>query len=239
MIWFALLALLSEIIGTIGGFGSSVFFVPLAGLFFDFHSVLAITGILHVFSNISKLILFLKHINLKISLLLGIPSLIFVFIGARLSIWLIIEKVELILGVFLIVFSLILLIKNDFKLKQTKSSTIISGSLAGFLAGLFGTGGAIRGLALSSYNLEKNVYVATSAIIDLGVDITRSAVYLSSGFLNKEQYYLLPILFVVAIIGSYIGKFFLNYISQSNFRKISLILILSIGIFTIWKTISL
>lgn len=118
MIWFALLALLSEIIGTIGGFGSSVFFVPLAGLFFDFHSVLAITGILHVFSNISKLILFLKHINLKISLLLGIPSLIFVFIGARLSIWLIIEKVELILGVFLIVFSLILLIKNDFKLKQ-------------------------------------------------------------------------------------------------------------------------
>ena len=40
---FFLIALLSEIVGTIGGFGSSVFFVPLAGLFFDFHTVLALT----------------------------------------------------------------------------------------------------------------------------------------------------------------------------------------------------
>jgi hypothetical protein len=43
---FFLIALLSEIVGTIGGFGSSVFFVPLAGLFFDFHTVLALTSIL-------------------------------------------------------------------------------------------------------------------------------------------------------------------------------------------------
>ena len=44
---FFLLALLSEVVGTIGGFGSSVFFVPLAGFFFDFHTVLALTSILH------------------------------------------------------------------------------------------------------------------------------------------------------------------------------------------------
>jgi uncharacterized protein len=35
---FFLIALLAEVVGTIGGFGSSVFFVPLAGLFFDFHT---------------------------------------------------------------------------------------------------------------------------------------------------------------------------------------------------------
>jgi hypothetical protein len=34
-----------------------VFFVPLAGLFFDFHTVLALTSILHVFSNAAKLVL--------------------------------------------------------------------------------------------------------------------------------------------------------------------------------------
>ena len=50
-------AFLSEVIGTIAGFGSSVFFVPLAGLFFDFHTVLALTSILYVFSNAAKLVL--------------------------------------------------------------------------------------------------------------------------------------------------------------------------------------
>ena len=60
---FFLIALLSEIVGTIGGFGSSVFFVPLAGLFFDFHTVLALTSILHVFSNAAKLVLFGRHVR--------------------------------------------------------------------------------------------------------------------------------------------------------------------------------
>ena len=65
---FFLIALLSEIVGTIGGFGSSVFFVPLAGLFFDFHTVLALTSILHVFSNAAKLVLFGRHVRWRIAL---------------------------------------------------------------------------------------------------------------------------------------------------------------------------
>jgi uncharacterized membrane protein YfcA len=60
---FFLTALLSEIVGTVAGFGSSVFFVPLAGFFFDFHQVPALTSILHVFSNTAKLVLFGEQVN--------------------------------------------------------------------------------------------------------------------------------------------------------------------------------
>jgi len=60
---FFLIASLSEVVGTIAGFGSSVFFVPLAGLLLDFHGVLALTSILHVFSNAAKLVLFGRHIR--------------------------------------------------------------------------------------------------------------------------------------------------------------------------------
>ncbi len=61
---FFLVALLSEIVGTVAGFGSSVFFVPLASFFFEFHQVLALTSILHVFSNAAKLVFFGRHIRL-------------------------------------------------------------------------------------------------------------------------------------------------------------------------------
>ena len=78
---FLLLALLAEIIGTIGGFGSSVFFVPLGNFYFDFHSVLGLTALFHLSSNLSKLFLFKKGIDKKIILQLGIPAVIFVVIG--------------------------------------------------------------------------------------------------------------------------------------------------------------
>jgi uncharacterized protein len=82
---FFLLALVSEIIGTISGFGSSVFFVPLAGMLFDFHTTLVLTGILHIFSTSAQVIMFRKSINWKLMLKIGIPSVIMVIAGAYLN----------------------------------------------------------------------------------------------------------------------------------------------------------
>ena len=66
---FLLLALLAEIAGTVGGFGSSVFFVPVANVYFDFQSVLGITALFHLASNISKLGLFRGGIDRGLLLL--------------------------------------------------------------------------------------------------------------------------------------------------------------------------
>ena len=170
---FFLIALLSEIVGTIGGFGSSVFFVPLAGLFFDFHTVLALTSILHVFSNAAKLVLFGRHVRWRLLLLLGIPSVVCVILGALLSTKLQFKYTELILGLFLIGFSVLFYCKPLIKLRPDNLNAVSAGGIAGFLAGVIGTGGAIRGLALAAFDLKKGVFVATSAAIDSGVDFSR------------------------------------------------------------------
>ena len=75
LVLFFVLALLAEIIGTIGGFGSSVFFVPVASLFFDFHSVLGITAVFHLSSNASKIYLFKKGVDKQLLIRFGIPSI--------------------------------------------------------------------------------------------------------------------------------------------------------------------
>lgn len=54
---FIFLALLAEIFGIVGGFGSSLFIVPVAAFFLYFYSVLGITAIFHLSSNISKIFL--------------------------------------------------------------------------------------------------------------------------------------------------------------------------------------
>ena len=233
VILFLLLAFCSEIAGTVAGFGSSVFFVPLAGFFFDFHEVLALTSILHVFSNAAKLILFRIHVQWRLLFLLGIPSTIFVILGAYLSTRLESRYTELILGLFLIAFSTFFLLRPEVKLSPRPLNAITAGGAAGFLAGLIGTGGAIRGLALGAFDLEKNVFVATSAAIDSGVDFSRMIVYLRSGFLTAESFWLIPALLVVAFTGSYAGKLLLNKIRQESFRKIVLVLVLLIGLTTL------
>jgi len=234
---FLILALISEIIGTIGGFGSSVFFVPVAEFFFDFKTVLMLTAIFHDFSNTSKLILFRKHIDFKLLLLFGIPSTVFVIIGAYLSNVLHYQYNELILGIFLIAFSTLIFLKPTFQLPISKVSSITGGSAAGFLAGLIGTGGAIRGMSLAAFNLEKNIFIATSAAIDFFVDISRTVVYFQNGYYQPSHLLYLPFLLIVAYLGSWIGKKLLGKISQENFRKIVLTLLFIIGITMIVKAL--
>ena len=103
---FLLLALLAEILGTIGGFGSSVFFVPLGNFYFDFYSVLGLTAVFHVSSNLSKIVLFKKGLDRRLLLYIGVPSVLFVILGGFLSKYANDYWLEIILGIFLLVFSL-------------------------------------------------------------------------------------------------------------------------------------
>lgn len=234
---FFVLAFISEIVGTIGGFGSSVFFVPVAEFFFDFRTVLMLTAILHDFSNTSKLILFRKHINFRLLMLYGVPSTLFVILGAFLSKYLQSSYNEIILGVFLVLFGAFLLMNPLFKISSSRPASIVSGSAAGFIAGLIGTGGAIRGMSLAAFNLEKNVFIATSASIDFFVDISRTVVYAGNGYFQAKHLYYFPFLMLVAFFGTYFGKGMLKKISQENFRRIVLILLLAIGMTMIVKAI--
>ena len=57
---FFIFAFLSEIIGTMAGFGSSTIFLPLALLFFDFKTTLVLVALMHIFGNIGR-ISFFQH----------------------------------------------------------------------------------------------------------------------------------------------------------------------------------
>lgn len=232
---FLLLALVAEIIGTIGGFGSSVFFVPLGNLFFDFQSVLGLTAIFHLSSNISKIVLFKHGLDKRLLTYIGIPSVIFVIIGGILSKYLSTNLLEWILGSFLIIFSMVFLVRRDLVIKPSRNNAMAGGALSGFSAGLLGTGGAIRGLTMAAYNLEKSSFIATSAFIDFVIDFSRTFIYMGNGYIHQHDLIYVPFLFLIGMIGTYFGKRILVFIPQSKFKSISLSFILLIGIFTVGR----
>lgn len=234
---FLILAFFAEVIGTIGGFGSSVFFVPIANFYFDFQSVLGLTALFHFSSNLSKIALFRKGIDKRLLLYLGLPSLIMVIIGGYGSAYFNAWYLELLLGIFLIALSSLFIIKKDLVIKAGKKQAVIGGGLSGLMAGILGTGGAIRGLTMAAFNLNKNTFIATSAFIDFFIDFTRTFIYYDNGYIHKHNIKYVPYLFVIGFVGTYTGKYLLKFIPQNQFKRISLALIFLIGIITIAKII--
>lgn len=223
---FYLLALVAEIIGTISGFGSSILFVPIASLFFDFKMVLGITAIFHIFSNLSKIYLFKNGIDKRIALKMGVPAVIAVIIGAFFTNFIPQKELEMVMSSAVFIVALYLLFNLNRTLSDTNANLIKGGLASGLLAGLVGTGGAIRGLTLTAFGLEKNVFIATSALIDLGVDTSRAAVYTANGYVHKELLITLPFLLAIGFVGTWIGKALLKQVPQTWFKKIVLIVIL-------------
>jgi uncharacterized membrane protein YfcA len=234
---FILFALIAEIIGTVSGFGSSVLFIPLAALFFDFKVVLGITAVFHVFSNVFKIYLFRQGVDRYVLFRLGIPAVIFVIIGAILTAFIPVRMIEIGLSVMLLVLSFVMIFSQKFNIKKTQLNLVFGGALSGFLAGLLGTGGAIRGMTLIAFELEKSAFVATSALIDLGVDASRAGVYIWNGYFSKEYLTLIPALLFVAWVGSWIGKKILERTSNANFRIIVLVVIIGTSLSQLFKVI--
>ncbi|GGH15181.1 sulfite exporter TauE/SafE family protein [Pedobacter zeae] len=227
---FYLLALVAEVIGTLSGFGSSILFIPIASLFFDFKLVLGITAIFHIFSNLSKIYLFKNGINKRIALKMGIPAVIAVIVGALITDFLPQKELEIIMSIGIFLTALYLLFHLNKQLPDTDRSLVVGGLSSGFLAGLLGTGGAIRGLTLAAFGLEKNVFIATSALIDLGVDTSRAIVYSANGYVQKQFFVMMPILLAVSFLGTWVGKTILKHIPQTLFKTIVLLVIIMTSI---------
>ena len=78
--------------------------------------------------------------------------------------------------------------------------------------------------------MDKEKYIATSAVVALGTDATRIPYYISAGFLPEQYYYLIPFLFVSAFLGSYVGRKIVTRIDQEKFKKLVLIAIILVSV---------
>ena len=160
LILFLVLALVAEVLGTVGDFGSSLFFVPIASYFFDFQTVLGITASFHVVSNLTHIAYFRKGFDRRLIIEMGIPAVVAVSLGAWLSQFADTRILEIVLGIFLVAISLLFLLRPNLTLTPGTKTAVVGGGISGFLAGIVGTGGAIRGLALASFQLGKEAFIS-------------------------------------------------------------------------------
>lgn len=228
-ILFLLSAFLAEIIGTFTGFGTTTILVPLASFFIPIRDAIVMVGLFHLFGTFFRTLFFIKGINIRIALIFGIPSLIFSGLGAYLLPFIDASLLSKGLGIILILYALFSLSEHKVTLPQNPLVLASGGGLVGFLAGLLGTAGVLRGAFLTSWKLSKETYLGTGAAMGLGADFSRVFVYYKSGLLSFDPV-VVSILAVVALLGTYVGVKFVKITKQNIFFKIVLIALILAGV---------
>ncbi|MDY9927995.1 sulfite exporter TauE/SafE family protein [Methanosarcina sp.] len=226
-----LLTLLASIIGTLAGFGISTIMVPILLTVFPLPQTLLLVGIIHWFNDIWKMLLFRKGISWKLFLAFGIPGIFTSFIGSSLSLRISQEFLSKALGMFLIAYVIFIIFNRTFKLSERLSVAVSGGALTGFFAGIFGIGGEINAVALSAFNLEKAIYIATAGAISFLIDSTRIATYIEGGVkLDPDILSGFLVFIPVSLIGAMIGRKGIEKIPQEKFRNFVAVFIFLFGI---------
>lgn len=203
----ALLSILGSGIGAMTGFGIATIMTPVLLLFLPLPETLLLVGIIHVFGSLWQVLLFHEGINWRLLLAFGAPGIITSFIGASISLDVPKEVLSRALGGFLIIYVLFILVNPRFRLQQRTFIASAGGASYGFLAGIFGIGGAVRGVFLSAFDLQKAVYIATSRAIALVIDSARIATYYTGGTrLEPLTVFGLLVFIPASLVGSLIGK---------------------------------
>jgi|SRR5215203_5759205 len=242
------IAFLAAILTFFSGFGLGTILTPVFMIFFPVDVAIALTGIVHFFNNIFKLILVGKKANRQVLLRFGIPAVIAAFAGA----WLLLQitdikpvfsyeisgrtfevsLVKLIISILLIIFALMDLIPYFNKLQFDKNKLPIGGALSGFFGGLSGNQGALRTAFLIRSGLSKESFIATAVVVSTFVDFTRLSIYATrftkSGL--HENITLVACATVAAIAGAYIGNKLLKKITLKFIQTLVAIMLIVLSI---------
>jgi uncharacterized protein len=230
------------------GFGLGTILTPLFMIFFPVDVAIALTGVVHFFNNIFKLILVGKKANWQVVLRFGIPAVIAAFVGA----WLLLQitdlkplftyaisgrtfqisPVKFIISLLLIVFAIIDLVPYFSRLQFGKDKLPIGGALSGFFGGLSGNQGALRSAFLIKAGLSKEAFIATAAVVSTFVDFTRLSVYATrftkAGLHENLTFVICATL--AAIAGTYIGNKLLKKVTLKFVQKLVAILLIVISL---------
>lgn len=231
IIILSLAAFIVAILTFFSGFGLGTILTPVFMIFFPVDLAIALTGVVHFFNNIFKLILVGKKADKQVMLRFGIPAVIAAFAGA----WLLLQitdlkplfsyvisgrtfevsPVKFIISILLIFFAVIDLVPYFNKLQFGKDKLPLGGTLSGFFGGLSGNQGALRSAFLIKAGLSKEAFVATAVVVSVFVDFTRLSVY-ATRFTKSGLYENLTLVLcatLAAIAGAYIGNSLLKKVT--------------------------
>jgi len=210
------------------GFGLGTILLPVFSLYFPIELAILATALVHFANNILKMSLMAKHLDFSLFKRFGITAFVGALIGAR-ALTLVghagymyaspvwegksVTYLSFFIGLLMLFFVVFEWKSIRFPFSHSPYFLPLGGLLSGFFGGFSGHQGALRSAFLSKITLDKQVFVATSALISLLIDVSRITIYSGSTEWGQLNVRYLVIGGLSAFAGSLLGKRYLNKVS--------------------------
>lgn len=248
IVLISITAFATAILTFFSGFGLGTILTPVFMLFFPVELAIALTGIVHFFNNIFKLILVGRNANKEVLFRFGIPAVLAAFLGSLVLLNITnstplfsyfafgklyeVYPIKFMISILLIIFASMDLIPYFQKLQFGKDKLILGGFLSGFFGGLSGNQGALRSAFLIKAGLSKEALVGTAVVISTFVDFTRLGVY-ATRFEKSGLYENLELVIwatISAITGAYLGNKLLKKVTLGFLQVLTAIMLILMSI---------
>jgi uncharacterized membrane protein YfcA len=244
----SIIAFLVAILTFFSGFGLGTILTPVFMFFFPVELSIALTGVVHFFNNIFKIILVGRNANREVLIKFGVPAVLAALIGSAILINIAdapslfsytlgdslieVSMVKFIISLLLIIFASIDLIPYFRDLTFDKNKLPIGGIMSGFFGGLSGNQGALRSAFLIKAGLSKETFIGTAVVVSTFVDFTRLSVYATrfsqAGLIDNLN--LVICATMAGIAGSFVGNKLLKKVTLKRLQSFVAVMLILIAL---------
>lgn len=230
--WVMLLCLATFLAFTVAatlGIGGPLILLPILMLKFSPAESIAIIVPAMLINNIGRLGIFYSYLQIKPALLMLATALPFATVMAFFTG---IVHPSVLKGLIILVISYMLMSRYVFSIqfKVKHRDLMLWGIPTGVISGLSGTAGPPMAIAMRGHGLVLEQFVATTALVQAGLQIVRLPVYLSTELLTTPHWTLAFIMAVSSIPSVFLSRMILKRLKPTSFRVALDILLGIIGL---------
>lgn len=210
------------IFSAVAGGGLGIIMILLLNLIFPIQVSVALGGILGFAIQGAKTFHFRHSIRWDLVWWYALPGLPAAYVAGLIMFALPARAIEIGIGLFCVWMGCKELfpgfLGRPLRLHPHRWALVIGGILNGIVAGLIGNGNLVRGPLLLSFGLRKEIFIGTSAMVALILNIARSGAYAQGLPWTGEMVVLIVTMIPVMYVSVAIGKRLLVHISDRVFE---------------------
>ena len=234
----SLIILIAGAIQGLTTFGFSLITIPFLSKLVPLKECVPLVVILNFISNAMILIGCIKEVRIKKIMLLLLASITITPFGAYSLKYVNPTYLTLLVGAVLIVFSVLLIFQKTFPIKNESVGYSVAGTLSGFLNGCLSMSGPPVVLFLSNQGVDKNTFRANLAFYFLILNLATLTTYYINDLIYEVHFEKMIFYIPALLIGVFFGIRLSKKLNDTLFKKITLIILLISGIWTVVNVIT-
>lgn len=214
------------------GLGGSLILVPALSLLLGVKQGVALSALMLAANNVFKVALYRRTIPWRAATGVLLATIAGALLGARLLI--VLPETVVAIAVMLGVATALWFELRRLELTSRVASPVLA-FFSGATSGFSGTSGPLKGVAIRNLGLDRMHFVGAASIVSLGGDLTKTAIFASSGLLDRQALTIAAAAVPIMFLASFTGRHLNARVGESAFFALFWIVMAGYVVRLVWN----